>query len=479
MPHLPSEFEAQMQHLLGDTYPAFAEALGTPAPVSIRINPRKPGFDTAGLDPVPWCAEGFYLPNRPLFTLDPLFQAGAYYVQEASSMLLAEALQQTVGQRHTYAGQPPLRALDLCAAPGGKSTLMASLLPPDSLLVCNEVIRTRVPVLRENIEKWGYANVAVTNHDPDDFAPLAGFFDIVMVDAPCSGEGLFRKDPKAVGEWSSEHVQLCSARQKRILSAAAPLVAERGWLIYSTCTYNDAENLDNVRFLTQNGFENVPMNVPESYGESWGMVVRETEGSVGYQCFPHRVRGEGFFISMFRKKSNVPPHPRPTRRTALSPIGRGVQARGFKSAKPVHQKQLGALRTYLREPDAFSYWQKPNDEIVAVPLSLEKDLVLLDSVLKNKGFGITMGTFKGTDFLPDHALALSTELSPNVPGLDLSRDDALRFFKKENLSLPHVPKGWLLARYEGLGLGWVKGLGNRVNNYLPNHWRIRMDIPEF
>lgn len=461
MPQLPAAFQTQMQQQLTTDYPAFASALGTSPPVSIRLNPRKPGYDTTGLTPVPWCADGFYLPERPVFTLDPLFQAGAYYVQEAASMLLAEAIRQSVGDRKPYAGQPHLRALDLCAAPGGKSTLMASVLPPDSLLVCNEVIRSRVPVLRENMDKWGYANVVVSNHDPDEFAPLAGFFDLVMVDAPCSGEGLFRKDPKAANEWSPEHVQLCSARQKRILAAAAPLVAERGWIIYSTCTYNDAENLDNVRFLTQNGFENVPLDLPAE----WGVVGRETEGSVGYQCYPHRVRGEGFFLSVFRRKSASP-----------EPVNR---ARGFKSAKPVHPKQLAPLRTYLREPDAFSYWQKPNDEIITVPLSLEKDLVLLDGVLRNKGFGLTMGQFKGADFLPDHMLALSTELSPTIPGIDLSRDDALRFFKKENLNLPNAPRGWLLARYQGLPLGWLKGLGNRVNNYLPKDWRIRMDIPEF
>lgn len=462
MPQLPAAFQQQMQHLLTADYPTFADALGTLPPVSIRLNPRKPVFDTAGLQPVPWCAEGFYLPERPVFTLDPLFQAGAYYVQEASSMLLAEAIRQTVGARKPYAGQPHLRALDLCAAPGGKSTLMASTLPSDSLLVCNEVIRSRVPILRENIDKWGYANVVVANHDPDDFAPLSGFFDLVMVDAPCSGEGLFRKDPRAVDEWSPEHVQLCSARQKRILSAAAPLVAERGWLIYSTCTYNDAENLDNVRFLTQNGFENIPLTLPDD----WGVVTRTTEGSVGYQCYPHQVRGEGFFISVFRKKLGG----------ESGPISKG---RGLKSARPVHHKQLGTLRTYLRNPDGFSYWQKPNDELIAVPIALEKDLVLIDSALRNKGFGIALGQFKGTDFLPDHALALSTELTPDLPGLDLDRDDALRYFKKENLTATNVPKGWLLARYQGLPLGWLKGLGNRVNNYLPKEWRIRMDIPEF
>ena len=253
--HLPDAFAAQMQQQLGSDYEAFAAALATPPPVSIRLNPRKPAVDIVGLTPVPWCAEGFYLPSRPVFTLDPLFQAGAYYVQEASSMLLAEAIRQTVGKRKPYAGQAPLKALDLCAAPGGKSTLLASALPPHSVLVCNEVIRSRVPVLRENIDKWGYANVVVSHHDPDDFAPLAGFFDLVMIDAPCSGEGLFRKDPKAMNEWSPEHVMLCAARQGRILAASAPLVAEDGWLIYSTCTYNDAENRQAMQWLCRAWFQ--------------------------------------------------------------------------------------------------------------------------------------------------------------------------------------------------------------------------------
>ena len=472
---LPAAFREQMQQQLGTEYPAFEESLGvftagTLPPVSIRLNPRKPAYDTAGLEPVPWCENGFYLPQRPVFTLDPLFQAGAYYVQEASSMLLAEAVRQTVGKRTPYAGQPPLRALDLCAAPGGKSTLLASALPAHSVLVCNEVIRTRIPILRENMDKWGYANVVVSQHDPADFAPLAGYFDLVLVDAPCSGEGLFRKDPAAVGEWSPEQVAVCALRQKRIVSAAMPLVADGGWLIYCTCTYNDAENLETVRFLSENGFTNYPLSLPDG-AENWGLVERAVGDSVGYQCYPHRVRGEGFFISIFRRKTAVSP-----------PVSRN---RGFRSARPVHRKQVGTLRTYLRNPDAFSFWEKPNGNVLAVPLALEKDLVLLDTVLKNKGLGLDMGQFKGSDFLPAHALALSTELADssdrtNLPTVALTRDEALQYFKKENILLaPATPKGWLLATYQGLPLGWMKNLGNRINNYLPKDWRIRMDIPEF
>lgn len=460
MIQLPAPFRAQMQHQLADDFPAFEAALGQEPPVSIRLNPRKLAFDTAGLEPVPWCAEdtlaeAFYLPERPVFTLDPLFQAGAYYVQEASSMLLAEAMRQTTNLSR------PLRVLDLCAAPGGKTTLLASLLSPDSMLIANEVIRTRIPILRENVEKWGYPNVVISNHDPDDFAGLAGFFDVVVVDAPCSGEGLFRKDAGAMTEWSEPNVQTCSARQKRILAAAAPLLDEKGVLIYSTCTYNDAENVENVQFLVENGFKNRLLNLPRA----WAIVEKEIGTSVGYQCYPHRVRGEGFFISVFQKTSYAP---------ALK-----TNSRPFRDWRPLRPRETAEVRNWLATPDQFSYWTKPNLNVVAVPIALEKALYLVNDVLKNKGFGLDLGTFKGTDFIPAHALALSTALAPGLPGVELSRENALRYFKKENLVLDESVRGWLLARHKGLPLGWMKGVGNRVNNYLPKDWRIRMEIPEF
>ncbi|WP_080054264.1 methyltransferase RsmF C-terminal domain-like protein [Spirosoma aerolatum] len=457
---LPSAFRDQMQAQLGSEFADFQQVLTRPAPVSIRLNPRKPVYDTTDLNPIPWCndkgpIQGFYLAERPSFTLDPLFQAGAYYVQEASSMLLYEALKQSVKLSR------PLRVLDLCAAPGGKSTLLASALSVDSLLVCNEVIRSRVSVLRENLDKWGYSNVVVTNHDPEDMTNLSGFFDVVVVDAPCSGEGLFRKDPDAIQEWSEASVQLCSARQKRILDAAIPLLDERGILIYSTCTYNDSENLDNVRYLTENGFRNRPLILPAD----WQIVEKYVDNSVGYQCYPHRVQGEGFFISVFQKM------------TFTASVK--LDARTFRSIRALRPRETSTAMKWLEHPANFSFWEKPNGDVMALPKSLEKTFLFLDSALRNKGFGLEMGQFKGQDFIPSHALALSTDCNQNLPAIELSKENALRYFKKENLVFDEPVKGWLLARYKGLNLGWVKGVGNRVNNYLPKDWRIRMDIKEY
>ena len=454
---LPLAFQEQMQTQLGGDFPDFESALTQPTPVSIRINPRKQAFDTAGLAPVPWCAQGFYLSERPSFTLDPLFQAGGYYVQEASSMLLSEALKQGVNLSR------PLRVLDLCAAPGGKSTLLASMLHADSLLICNEVIRSRVSVLRENLDKWGYPNVVVSSHDPEDMGKLAGFFDVVLVDAPCSGEGLFRKDPDAIQQWSEANVQLCSLRQKRILTAAASLLDKGGVLIYSTCTYNDFENDENVRYLTENGFRNRPLILPSD----WNIVEKqagdsETGDAVGYQCYPHRVRGEGFFISVFQKTAFTAPVK--------------LDARTFRTIRALRPRETASAAKWLQNPGDFSFWEKPNGDVMALPKALEKTFLFLDSALHNKGFGLEMGQFKGQDFIPSHALALSIAINQSIPAISLSKEDSLRYFKKENLVFDEPVRGWLLARYNGLNLGWMKGVGNRVNNYLPKDWRIRMDL---
>ncbi len=451
-PILPTAFQAQMQAQLGSEYAAFADALTQPAPISVRLNPRKSGFDRTGLDTVRWCANGVYLPQRPVFTLDPLFQAGAYYVQEASSMILAEVVRQI-----RRPGQP-LRTLDLCAAPGGKTTLLASALPLDSLLLANEVIRSRVPVLRENVDKWGFANLAVSNHDPDAFSGLSGFFDLVLIDAPCSGEGLFRKDPDAVGQWSPDQVAMCAARQKRILNAAIPLVREGGWLIYSTCTYNDTENMANVRYLTEHGFKARPLDLPLD----WGVVTQTTGSAIGYQCYPHRLQGEGLFFSLLQNQNRTTHTPKPPRL--------------FRSIRALRPRETAALQPWLADPGSLSLWEKPNGEVVALLKSQEKDLLLLDSALHSKGFGVVLGQFKGTDFIPSHSFALSTLIAPQLPAVDLSYDDAVRYFKKENLILDAPTTGWTVARFGGQNLGWLKGVGNRINNYLPKDWRIRMDI---
>ncbi|MEX2233333.1 MAG: RsmB/NOP family class I SAM-dependent RNA methyltransferase, partial [Cyclobacteriaceae bacterium] len=260
MKPLPVKFEESIHRKLGGALPGFLKSLQEPPPVSIRIHPVKSQHQIAD-ERVPWSKYGEYLPTRPQFTLDPLFHAGSYYVQEASSMFLEQALKQSVNLDQS------LNVLDLCAAPGGKSTHLLSLLNRDSLLVSNEAIRSRASILSENIQKWGYPNTIVTNNDPADFRKLKGFFDVIVIDAPCSGEGLFRKNPDAMDEWSPENVQLCAGRQKRILSDAWDSLRENGVLIYCTCTYNESENEDNLRWLQENySVEFLKLSTDPSWG---------------------------------------------------------------------------------------------------------------------------------------------------------------------------------------------------------------------
>ena len=248
-----------MRPLLGSEAEAFFAALDSPAPVSIRRNPNKPGIGTTVMDlptnkSVPWCPLGTYLAERPSFTNDPVFHAGGYYVQEASSMFL--------WQLKPLLGESPVRALDLCASPGGKSTLLTNILPEGSVLVSNEVIHHRANILAENMIKWGYSTGIVTEADPDRLKSAGETFDFILVDAPCSGEGMFRKDEAARSEWSLQNVELCARRQQRILSAAWEMLQPGGLLAYSTCTFNTLENEDNLAFLINTfGAEPVALDV--------------------------------------------------------------------------------------------------------------------------------------------------------------------------------------------------------------------------
>lgn len=443
-----------MQTLLGAEYSAFEAALQEPAPVSIRFHSHKKpasGPADAGVgQPVPWHPRGYYLPERPVFTLDPLLHAGAYYVQEASSMFVYEATRQTTDFSQ------PLKVLDLCAAPGGKSTLLADLLGPDSLLVANEVIQSRVGILRENLERWGLPNIAVVSADVEAFGELSGWFDLVLADAPCSGEGLFRKDADARDEWSPAHVGLCAARQRRILAAAVETLAPGGVLLYSTCTYNRQENEENVAWLrAEFGLQSIALDLPQS----WGIVENDRQ----YHFYPHRLRGEGFFLAALRK--NEAPAPRLSLPTS------------FRSLKPLPKAQLPEMQKWMGQSADFRYFLTPAGDVLALPAALEAHYLLLDKHLKNKWFGVRVGQFKGKDFAPDHALALSTAVSEELPRIDLSKEQALLFLKKETFDLPpEAPKGWALAAYRGLALGWIKVLPNRMNNYLPAERRIRMEV---
>ncbi|GHT05079.1 rRNA cytosine-C5-methyltransferase [Bacteroidia bacterium] len=455
---LPADFIVRTKALLGDEWDAFEQALNADSPTSIRLNPFKrpipnpkesaislpcmqgEGGD-AGTVPVPWASNAYYLEERPSFTLDPLFHAGNYYVQEASSMALETIIQSQVTQ--------PVRVLDLCAAPGGKSTQLSAVLPEGSLLVANEVIRTRANILSENLTKWGNPHTIVSNNDPAEIGKLGAFFDVIVVDAPCSGEGMFRKDPASIGEWSVANVRLCAERQRRIVADVWPTLRPGGLLIYSTCTYNRDENEENIFWMCR---------------ELGASVVEEPR-----RFMPHRTKGEGFFIAAVRKPDSAP----------VCHCGRDPQSL---EKKRHHADKGGAVAwrvaPLLANPDQFRFFEDKTG-FTAIPIDDVTDYLFLQVRLKIISAGVLLGEMKGKDFIPSHSLAMSCALSPDAfPTLELDKTTALIYLKKEALQNVAVdlPKGHILVTYLGCPLGFVKNIGNRANNLYPHKWRVRMNL---
>jgi 16S rRNA C967 or C1407 C5-methylase (RsmB/RsmF family)/NOL1/NOP2/fmu family ribosome biogenesis protein len=415
--------------------------------VSIRLNPAKP-FNDSHLpisENVGWCENGKYLKKRPFFTFDPYLHAGAYYVQEASSMFLWQAIEQLVP---ITTGK---KVLDLCAAPGGKSTLLASYFT-DGLVVANEVIKNRAHILVENSIKWGAGNLLVTNNDPSHFLSLPDFFDVLVIDAPCSGSGLFRKDPTAVQEWSEENVELCSQRQQRILADAIPCLAENGILIYSTCSYSPAEDEAICDWLMA---EMEMQSIPLKIEEHWGIVetFAPIHGSPGYRFYPDQVKGEGFFMACFIKK------------TAASSNKLKLKAMTMTSKAQIQQ-----LQSHIFLPDNLSFFDQ-NESIRAIESHWIKDLSTLASHLYIKKAGIEIASLKGKDIVPSHELALSSWFLGGYPSEELELENALLYLKRKEYRV-EGQKGWNLMRYGGLSIGWAKLLPNRINNYYPAEWRI-------
>jgi 16S rRNA C967 or C1407 C5-methylase (RsmB/RsmF family)/NOL1/NOP2/fmu family ribosome biogenesis protein len=398
---------------------------------------------------IPWSSNGYYLSERPAFIFDPLIHAGAYYVQEASSMFVEQALIQT-----TDVSQP-LRVLDLCAAPGGKSTLLQSLISADSLLVSNEVIKSRAAILEENSIKWGGANVIVTNADPTTFERLPNFFDVIVIDAPCSGSGLFRRDGEAIGEWSEQNVDLCYQRQQRILAAVLPALKEGGVLIYSTCSYSKEEDEHIADWLMDTfSVDSLPLAIDAS----WGIVETRSDKhrACGYRFFPYKVKGEGFFISCFRKQDGGSSVVRPPKKSLLQ-----------KASK----NETGIIQPWLLSGSPVQLW-KQKEEILAFPQQLEKELLtIVDNVYVRRA-GIAIGKIAGNDLVPDHALALSNIINPAIVAVTLKKEEALQYLRREEVSLSIGHKGWTLVQFEHYNVGWIKVLQNRINNYYPQSWRI-------
>lgn len=426
-------------------------ALDEPSPVSIRINSDKWSRHPSGSEPVPWCKTGFYLPSRPSYTLDPLFHSGCYYPQEASGMFLEEIFNQVVPDN------TDLRILDLCGAPGGKAVHLSSLIGKGSYLLTNEVIKSRASVLRENITRWGAVNTLVTNNDPAEFGGLQGFFDVMLIDAPCSGEGMFR-DTVAVAEWSEENTILCSERQKRILMDTWPALREDGILIYSTCTFNPDENEHNIKWLVgQHDAESIEIDITDYPG----ITKIDFNGINGYGFYPGKIIGEGLFFSVVRKRGNQ------------GPVKWKVRNR-------TESKVTAAITSEVERTTTFPSGElmRLNDDIYSCACPIN-DYNILNEKLRIIKPGTRLFTLKNRDYLPSPEVAFTVYLREDYyPMADLTLDQSLKYLKRDNLVLSDLPKGWLLIKYEGVNLGFAKNLGNRINNYYPVEWRIRMQIPD-
>lgn len=442
---LPAAFEQRMRSNLGEDYDSFLGALGEPPVTSIRLNPLKPMAVSTNRT-VPWCTNGYFLNERPVFTLDPLFHAGCYYVQEAGSMFLDHVLRELSLPREST-------AIDLCAAPGGKTTILGSYFQ-GGMVIANEVIRSRAHILQENCTKWGTGNFVVTNNDPRAFGQLEGFADLLLIDAPCSGEGLFRKDPRSKDEWSTDNCKLCVERQQRIVGDSIECLKEGGILIYSTCTYNEEENDGNVeRFIREHDLEPVSVQVPDA----WKISTTK----FGFQFIPHLTEGEGFYLSVLRKNQGRPGHK-----------SRSKKANNTK-LKPANNDQFN---------DVFTF--KPAHEVLVNETNYKtlvnnyiNSNILPLSNLNTWSIGTGIGAVKGKKFVPDHAAAMCTQIKfHNLQYLELDLQNSLLFLKKETIPSTTLNDGFCIVQFKGHNLGFIKKIGHRSNNYYPKEWRIRMDI---
>jgi len=414
---LPEKFVEETRRVMGDArFGRFMAALGEEPPVSIRLNPKKSRMlcvataaEGSTAERVPWCCNGFYLQARPAFTFDPLLHAGAYYVQEAASMFVDHVLRQYV--------EGPVAMLDLCAAPGGKSTCARSVLSDDSILVSNEPVKLRAQVLLENVQKWGYGGCMVTNSYPKDFRRSGARFDVVLCDVPCSGEGMFRKDAGAVAEWSWQHVEQCWRLQRDIVEEAWQCLNDGGLLIYSTCTMNTLENEENVRWIAEQlGGELLPVATEPQWGIT-GSLLQGFDAPV-YRFIPGLTRGEGLFVAVVRKPGRL-----------------------AKSDEKTRQRLH----------------------------------ILVKSKLNTLYDGSPAATQKGKTIVPAHAEALLTDFDRSqYPQVELDYSTAIAYLRSEAVVLPPgTPLGIVTVGFQGMPLGFAKNIGNRANNLYPKEWRIK------
>lgn len=434
MTALPKDFVAYCHDNFDDA-DALIVALDTDAPTSIRINTNK--IKAPELQSVKWCHTGYYLPQRPIFTEDPWFHAGTYYVQEASSMLISQVSQ-------LLESDAPIKILDLCAAPGGKTTLLLDLFP-NALVVANEIISKRAKVLGENITKWGTKNCIVTNASPEQISNSKEQFDLILVDAPCSGEGMFRKDLNARKEWSKDNVALCTMRQQDIISTINDNLKQGGILIYSTCTFNQQENEENVDFFMREfGMQALDVTVPSEV----------TKLKYGYGMYPHKINGEGFFCTFLKKIDDGGKPPKKVK------LNKSIQR--FKEDPHL-------FSTNLDQKDLWVY----NDVLHAFNHRFIDTLYNLQQSSRIVQFGHKLGKVLKSKFIPDGSVYTLPEIKDLFPSVEVTHDQAIQYLKKEDIDIPgDLKDGWYFVSFHGISIGLIKKIGHRTNNYFPKEWRI-------
>ena len=448
MNELPQAYIAQMKRLLGEAgFFAYEKALGEPVTRALRVNlllfpDGAPPCAIEGLgEPVPWAKGAYFIEGDARPGLSPLHEGGLYYMQEPSAMTAVSAL----------CPQPGERVLDLCAAPGGKSTQIAALMAGRGLLVCNEPVPSRAQILSRNVERMGVRNAVVTSALPDQLSPrFAGFFDRILVDAPCSGEGMFRRQIEARDEWSENAPRGCADRQLEILHEAARMLAPGGHMVYSTCTFNDTENEGVLeRFLQAHPeFALVPFALP-------GLPRAEA----GYlHLYPHEMRGEGHFVSLLQKRADAPAAPEPAKK------------KGKAAPRPAKAQEAIALPPVLAEGVSLGRLHSAGGCLWSLPEGL--DIARLDG-LRVLRTGLLLAHAEGRRAEPDHALAMALRPQEALRTAALSREQALAYQAGEALDLGELPEGYTLMCCEGVSLGWGKQAGGLMKNHYPKGLRRR------
>ncbi|MBR5726540.1 MAG: rRNA cytosine-C5-methyltransferase [Muribaculaceae bacterium] len=439
---LPDEFIAQLRGLLPEEWEALTEAITSSEPsVAVRVNEVRGVAVPDGARRVPWCEQGFYLEDRPVFTFDTDWHAGRYYVQDASSMFIAHVIRHFIHE--------PVRYLDLCAAPGGKTTAAIQALPQRSLVVTNEIVPPRARVLADNVIRWGNPRCVVTSNAPAHLGKLTNFFDVIAADVPCSGEGMMRKDDEAIAQWSPALVEQCAQRQREILADAWHALRPGGLLIYSTCTYNRQENEEMAEFIVRE-LGATPLEVPVE--ADWNIHPAINCECHCYRFMPHRVDGEGLYMAVFRKDGDMP-------------------RQDIRIKEKTTKKVEGIDKNWLSSPNDFTIDQQ-GDLLIAVPQDISREVTALRASLNVLHAGVELATVMGRKTVPHPALAMSTARAKDAfPVCEVDYPTALRYLRGESITVDG-PRGYVLIAHQDAILGFANNLGNRANNLYPKSQRI-------